>query len=203
MKKNKIWLLTFILLISILTVACTAESNNRTQTRIGLDREELGIRRNNMRNMDRINDNMMRDLDNNNMIDNDVNDFNNNNTNNRIVRNNNNNMNNVSKKAKQIAEKIERLDNIDEAYVLISGNTAIVGVDMENNVEGQVTNELKNKIEQIVKDSAANIKNVSITADPDLLTRIQNMAEDIMNGRPITGFAEQFEEILRRIAPTR
>lgn len=158
MNKNEILLSTIILLIAVFVIGCTVQPNNRAQTRLGVDREDLGMRRNNM---------------------------------------------NVSRKAEQIAEKIERLNNINEAYVLISGNTAIVGVDMDRNVQGQITNDLKARIEKIVKDTANNIKNVSVTADPDLLTRIEKMAEDIANGRPITGFAEQFQEILRRIAPTR
>jgi YhcN/YlaJ family sporulation lipoprotein len=201
LNKNKILLSTIILLIAVFVIGCTVQPNNRAQTRLGVDREDLGMRRNNMRNMDRINDNIMRDLDDNDMIDNDVNNLDDDINNNRVMRNNN--FNNVSRKAEQIAEKIERLNNIDEAYVLISGNTAIVGVDMDRNVQGQITNDLKARIENIVKDTANNIKNVSVTADPDLLTRIEKMAEDIANGRPITGFAEQFQEILRRIAPTR
>lgn len=203
MKKNKIWLLTFILLISILTVACTAESNNRTQTRLGVDRENLDIRRDNITNRNTADNNSLRNMNKNmdNMIDRDINNFNN--TNNDTIGRNNNNSNNNAEKADKIAERIKKLSNIENASVLISGNTAIVGVDIKNNVEGQLTKDLKQRIENIVKKADNDIENVSITADPDLFTRISNMAEDITNGRPISGFAEQFEEILRRIAPTR
>ncbi len=195
MKKNKILLLTFILLIAALAIGCTVQPNNRTQTRLGVDRENLGIRRDNTVNRDRIGNNL-RNIDDNNLSD----------MNENMVDRNNNNLNfrnNNAEKAKDIADQIEKLANIDRASVLISGNTAIVGVDMENNVEGQITRNLKQRIENIVKKADNDIKNVSITADPDLFTRISNMAEDITNGRPITGFAEQFEEILRRITPTR
>jgi len=56
---------------------------------------------------------------------------------------------------------------------------------------------------KVVKRVDDDIENVSITADPDLLTRIRNMFEDIDEGNPIEGFANQFEEILRRITPVR
>ncbi len=197
MKKNKILLITFILLIAVFPIGCAARPNNRAQTRLGVDREELGLRRdNNMINRDRLNTNI-RNLDDD-MIDRDVNDFDMR-DNDRMGRNNN--LNEDTRKAREIAKKIERLDNVDRAYVLISGNTAIVGIDMDRNVEGQITRDLKDRIEKIVKDTKNDIENVSVTADPDLFTRIRNMAEDIVNGRPISGFAEEFEEILRRINP--
>ncbi|NLY78188.1 MAG: YhcN/YlaJ family sporulation lipoprotein [Tissierellia bacterium] len=205
MRTNKLLLLSLILLIAIFAIGCTAQPNNRTQTRIGVDRENLGLRRdnnrlnrnrmsNNIRNIDRNNDLN----DNNDMIGMDM-------DNNRLGGNNNilNNDNNNSRLADRIAKEIERLNNVDEASVLLSGNTAIVGVDMDDDVEGQITSDLKQRIAKIVKNRNKDIENVSITADPDLFTRISNMAEDITNGRPISGFADQFEEILRRITPIR
>jgi len=66
-----------------------------------------------------------------------------------------------------------------------------------------MTRDLKQKIEKTVKNTDNSIKNVSVTADPDLFTRITNMATDITKGRPISGFGKEFEEILRRITPVK
>ena len=115
----------------------------------------------------------------------------------------NNNMNNSRELARKIADRVEDIEGINRAYVLISGDTAIVGVNMDNEAEGQITRDLKDRIERVVKKVDNDIDNVSITADPDLLTRIRNMFEDIDEGNPIEGFANQFEEILRRITPIR
>lgn len=225
MKKNKLIVLSLIIAVVFVAIGCTAQPDtlDRTQTRIGMDNRNNALRRNN--NLTRrddlgLNDNM--DMNNNllgredtiernrlrNNIAND-NGLNNNNVNNNGVNNNgvnNNSMNNNGnnrKTAKKIADRIEEIQGIDDAYVLISGDTAIVGVDMDNEAQGQITRDLKQRIERTVKNVDNDIKNVSITADPDLLTRIRNMFKDMDEGNPVEGFVDQFEEILRRITPVR
>lgn len=201
LKKNKILFLPLVLALVLVMIGCTVNRPG-TQTRIGRNTtDNLGVRRNNnMLGIERRNDDGVgvnrRNL--NELADIDRRD------NNRIGRvPGDNNMNNLSRRANSIARRIAQLNEVNRCSVLLSGDTAIVGVDMANNLEGRMTTELKQKIENIVKDMDNNIKNVSITADPDLFTRISNMARDIRDGRPITGFANQFQEILRRITPIR
>lgn len=201
LKKNKILFLPLVLALVLVMIGCTVNRPG-TQTRIGRNTtDNLGVRRNNnMLGIERRNDDGVgvnrRNL--NELADIDRRD------NNRIGRvPGDNNMNNLSRRANSIARRIAQLNEVNRCSVLLSGDTAIVGVDMANNLEGRMTTELKQNIENIVKDMDNNIKNVSITADPDLFTRISNMARDIRDGRPITGFANQFQEILRRITPIR
>lgn len=215
MKKNKIMLISLILAVVFATIGCTAQPDNldRTQTRIGIDNNNNALRRNNRNGTD-LNDNNMGNItddsigredtmERNRLRNNIVNNgLNNNNFNNNLNTDMNNNGNNVEL-SRRIADRVEDIQGVNKAYVLISGNTAIVGVDMDNNAEGQVTRNLKQKIEKAVKRVDNNIDNVSVTADPDLLTRIQNMFEDMDKGNPIRGFTDEFQEILRRITPIR
>lgn len=216
MKKNKFLFLTLVLVLVMATIGCTVNRPG-TQTRIGQDtpNNDMGLRRkDNMLGIDRRNNNNLvgndrRNMDNitdmdrttpNNLARRDT-DLGPNTT--TDIRDNNTNMNNMTTKANVIAKKVANLNEVNNCSVLLSGNTAIVGVDMKNNLEGKMTTALKQKIERTVKNTDKNIKNVSVTADPDLLTRISTMARDIGNGRPISGFAREFQEILRRITPAR
>jgi len=215
LKKNKIMLISLILAVVFATIGCTAQPDNldRTQTRIGIDNNNNALRRNNRNDTD-LNDNNMGNItddsigredtmERNRLRNNIVNNgLNNNNFNNNLNTDMNNNGNNVEL-SRRIADRVEDIQGVNKAYVLISGNTAIVGVDMDNNAEGQVTRNLKQKIEKAVKRVDNDIDNVSVTADPDLLTRIQNMFEDMDKGNPIRGFTDEFQEILRRITPIR
>jgi len=215
LKKNKIMLISLILAVVFATIGCTAQPDNldRTQTRIGIDNNNNALRRNNRNGTD-LNDNNMGNItddsigredtmERNRLRNNIVNNgLNNNNFNNNLNTDMNNNGNNVEL-SRRIADRVEDIQGVNKAYVLISGNTAIVGVDMDNNAEGQVTRNLKQKIEKAVKRVDNDIDNVSVTADPDLLTRIQNMFEDMDKGNPIRGFTDEFQEILRRITPIR
>ncbi|WP_025641218.1 YhcN/YlaJ family sporulation lipoprotein [Schnuerera ultunensis] len=217
MKKNKFLFLAFVLTLVITTIGCTVNRPG-TQTRIGQQtpNNNLSTRRdNNMLGMDRRNNNNLVGFDRRNMDN--ITDMNRTRPNNLVRRNtdlgpntateiaprNYTGMNNVTARANAIAERVAALNEVNRCSVLISGNTAIVGVDMKNNLEGRMTTALKQKIERTVKNMDNNIANVSVTANPDLFTRISTMARDIGAGRPISGFAREFQEILRRITPVR
>lgn len=197
MKKNKVLFFVIVIALVITAIGCTTQPGG-TENRIGLDspNNNNGLRRNNnMIGQDRTNNNNLTDMDNNmNRRDTDLG---------SNVERDNNTEDDMSERADEIAEEISDLNNINNTSVLINNDTAIVGVDMENDAEGEVTTDLKQQIERIVKNVDDDIDNVNITADPDLFTRISNMAEDIGNGRPVSGFADQFQEILRRITPVR
>lgn len=110
--------------------------------------------------------------------------------------------NTANDKVTRIANKIEDLKEVKKAVVTVTGNTALVGVSIADNIEGQMTNDLKDKIDRIVKQTDSTIKTVYVTANADLYERIENIGKGIRQGRPLSGFAEEIEEIIRRIAPT-
>ena len=45
------------------------------------------------------------------------------------------------------------------------------------------------------------IRNVVVTADPDIVSRIEEMWRDIRGGKPISGFTSEINELLNRIKP--
>jgi len=215
LKKNRLMLISLIIAVLFVAIGCTAQPDNldRTQTRIGVNDNNRVLTRNNRTDVD-LNDNMgnIRDdtlgredaIERNRLRNNIANNrLNNNNFNNNMDTDLNNNRNNNVALARKIADRVEDIEGVNRAYVLISGDMAIVGVDMDSNLEGQVTNALKQRIERAVKKVDNNIVNVGVTADPDLLTRIRNMFKDMDDGNPIEGFVDEFQEIFRRITPAR
>jgi len=139
---------------------------------------------------------------NNGMGDNDnLNNGNMNNNNNTNMGNNDTDME-INDRAERIADAVADLNDVRRATVVISGNTAIVGVSMVNTADGNVTNNIKENIRDTVRRVDNRIDNVSVTANPDLYQRIENIANDIGEGRPLSGFGTEIEELLRRIAPT-
>ncbi len=108
----------------------------------------------------------------------------------------------TSDNATRIANRIEELNEVKNATVAISGSRCLVGVTTTNNVEGNMTTALKDRIDKVVKDEDKNIKTVHVTASPDLYKRIENIGNDVRGGKPLSGFAEEIEELIRRITPT-
>ncbi|WP_427338479.1 YhcN/YlaJ family sporulation lipoprotein [Caloranaerobacter sp. DY30410] len=108
----------------------------------------------------------------------------------------------LSTRAEKIADSIVDLPGVDDATVVITGNTALVGVDIEEELEGKVVTDLKKQIVTRVKQIDKNIKNVTVTADPDLFERIDDIAQEINRGRGMSEFTDEVKEIIRRITPS-
>ncbi|MFA5525068.1 MAG: YhcN/YlaJ family sporulation lipoprotein [Tissierellales bacterium] len=111
-------------------------------------------------------------------------------------------LNATENQATKLANSIENLSEVKQAAVAISGNRCLVGITTTDNVEGRLTDALKNKIDKVVKEADNNIRTVHVTASPDLYSRIENIGNGIRDGRPLSGFATEIEEVIRRITPT-
>lgn len=105
-------------------------------------------------------------------------------------------------RAKAIANDIAKEKDIRSASCVVSGDTALVGLEFEKQYKGKVTDAIKKSVEQRVKKHEPTIKKVVVTADPNLLTRIKTMATDIGKGKPLSGFKTEIEEIIRRVKPS-
>ncbi|MGI6145066.1 MAG: YhcN/YlaJ family sporulation lipoprotein [Peptococcia bacterium] len=107
-----------------------------------------------------------------------------------------------TKKAEDLAEKISEMKDVNSATVVISENQAWVGVDLASGLEDEMTDEMKNEITSLVKKEDKEIDTVYVTADADAVTRIKNIARDVADGKPISGFIDELNEIGRRITPS-
>jgi len=139
----------------------------------------------------------------NNNLDNDLNkDINDDNYGYNNMDNNNDLNMDWSSRADKIEDEVTSIKNVNDASVLITENTAIIGVDLNEDVKGTLTDDLKDEIKKVVKSTDKDITNVTVTADADLLERIQGIGSDIRKGDPVSGFGDEIKEILRRITPS-
>jgi len=104
-------------------------------------------------------------------------------------------------RVRDIAERAAELKEIESATCVITGDTALIGVQFDDQYKGGITNEIKDKVEEACKDEDPQIEQVVVTADPDVVSRIQDMLQDIGEGRPVSGFAEEINELINRIQP--
>jgi YhcN/YlaJ family sporulation lipoprotein len=104
--------------------------------------------------------------------------------------------------ADDLADRISRMEGVNRATVILAGDRAWVGLDLEASLRGEVTREIKDKVTQTVKDRDKTIRTVYVTADADTVTRLQGIAEEIARGRPVSGFMDELNEIGRRAMPS-
>lgn len=106
----------------------------------------------------------------------------------------------LTKRAQKISTEICKINTIKSATTIITGNTALIGIQLKPNSEGKA-NEVKSIIDKKVKNSDKLIKKVVVTIDPSLYKRIENIGNSISQGKPLSGFIKELTEIINRIMP--
>ncbi len=93
------------------------------------------------------------------------------------------------------------VEGVEAANVVVLGNTALIGVGLDKDIAEEKIDDIKSEIDQAVKERDQRIKNTSITADPDLTTRIKKVTTGISEGRPISESWDELTDIFKRMTP--
>lgn len=205
MKTNKIFVIALSLLVLISIAACTPQDtgyNNNTErlsTQTRLSQNNNWNRDDSWDNGMNMNTTVRDDLNNG------INNNRTNNLNNGMVRNNTmtTSLGNMNNQAKDLAKKISNLPEVDSASVVLNDNNCIVGVDLKG-TNNTISTSLRTKIENMVKDTNnINATNVSITSDPDLITRVKTLSNGMTNtvGNDVNNFTNDIEQLIRDIVP--
>mgnify|MGYP001954090581 CR=1 FL=1 len=130
--------------------------------------------------------------------------------------------------SQEIADQIAAMDEVDTANVMVTDHNAYIAVTLHpgsaiartrqgSNATGQrnmgtadtnttgawdVSQEIKDRIADKVRSIHPNIRNVYVSANPDFVERMNILAEEIRNGRPIEGLLNEFNNIIQRVFPT-
>jgi YhcN/YlaJ family sporulation lipoprotein len=113
--------------------------------------------------------------------------------------------------ADEAADRItDEVNVIDGAYVLTTENNAYVAANLdtdagnrENGVTegGELTEDVKNEISDIVQSVDNDIDNVYVSTNPDFFDLANNYTNDLNDGRPVEGFFSQIGNMLERLFP--
>ncbi|MFD0672035.1 YhcN/YlaJ family sporulation lipoprotein [Cohnella sp. GCM10027633] len=105
---------------------------------------------------------------------------------------------------KQVAAHLEQLargvHGVKDANCVVFGSYAIVGIDVEENMERSEVGTLKYAVAEAFRKDPYGIDAV-VTADMDIRQRLREIRADMKNGRPLAGFAEEMADIMGRIVP--
>ncbi|AOY77440.1 YhcN/YlaJ family sporulation lipoprotein [Clostridium formicaceticum] len=104
-------------------------------------------------------------------------------------------------RADRIVNEVVRMEEVRSASVVIFENTALVGVTLTDDTDGEINRDIEKKIEDTARQADRSIERVAVTADPDLFQRIRDISREAGEGRPLSGFGREIEEIFRRIVP--
>jgi len=78
--------------------------------------------------------------------------------------------------------------------------TVMVGLEMKNGVTKP--EKIKKEVADRIKMTDRQVSKVLVTSDPKLVQRLKDIANGVIKGRPVSSFADQINELAKRIAPT-
>ncbi|UFJ41888.1 YhcN/YlaJ family sporulation lipoprotein [Brevibacillus humidisoli] len=103
-------------------------------------------------------------------------------------------------KADRLVQLASKVRNVKDATAVVIGRWAVVGIDVNAHLDRPEVGVVKYSVAEALKEDPQGATAV-VTADPDIVQRLQEMATDIRQGRPVAGFAEELADIVGRIMP--
>lgn len=126
-----------------------------------------------------------------------------NNTDNATDKNTNSADGDLHDRAEKIADAVVKdVAQVKDARTVISEKLAYVSVEIDNTADTAESATLKDEITEVVKKTDTEIETVYVMEDADTFTRMKEIGDDIANGKPVSGFAEELENLFVRVTPT-
>ncbi|MGC4377421.1 YhcN/YlaJ family sporulation lipoprotein [Fictibacillus sp. Mic-4] len=101
--------------------------------------------------------------------------------------------------ADDAAENVANLPEVHTANVIVTDNNAYVAAVLEGGKK--LTKDLEKKMADEVKKADPTINNVYVSTNPDFVNHMKRYAKDIREGRPISGFVNEFSKMVQRLFP--
>ena len=108
-------------------------------------------------------------------------------------------MTDLRNRAEKIEQQLESLANVNDASVMVVGDTALVAYNPKS-TGVDITN-LRNTITQRVKSIDPSITNVVITESANVKQSIQQMFGN-MNNKSMDQITQEFNKMVRELTPT-
>lgn len=105
--------------------------------------------------------------------------------------------------AAQIEARIGQISEISEARVVVTGDTALVGVKFNQAYRGEMTERIREMVAAEVMAADPEITTVAVTADEDDVKDIYELSERTLAGREMDTLKDDINEIVRNATTLR
>ncbi|MEK5392130.1 YhcN/YlaJ family sporulation lipoprotein [Margalitia sp. FSL K6-0131] len=103
----------------------------------------------------------------------------------------------ISKRLVQLASNVH---GVKDATAVVFGKYAIVGIDVDSNLERSQVGTIKYSVAESLKHDPYGAESI-VVADPDINARLKEIAGDIRNGKPGQGIIRELADIAGRLMP--
>ena len=105
--------------------------------------------------------------------------------------------------ASRVEERLGQISEISEARVVVTGDTALVGVRFDKAYQGEMTERIREMVAAEVMAADPQITTVAVTADGDDVKEVYELSERTSLGKDLDTLKEDIEEIVRNATTLR
>jgi len=102
-------------------------------------------------------------------------------------------------KAELIADNLVSEKKIYDATVLLYSQKALVGIEIVEDINGNIPNEISEKVKNIIKEIDSEIKTVIITSDDEIFNKIDELERSLIKGDERRNISKDIELIIQEI----
>ncbi|KAB7707929.1 YhcN/YlaJ family sporulation lipoprotein [Bacillus aerolatus] len=106
----------------------------------------------------------------------------------------------IREASRRLAGTAREMPGVNDATAVAWGRYAFVGIDVNDNLDRSEVGSIKYTVAEGLKNQPYGADAVVI-ADPDLYARLKEIGQDIENGRPLQGLANELADIAGRAMP--
>jgi YhcN/YlaJ family sporulation lipoprotein len=111
------------------------------------------------------------------------------------------NMNTTTAKSDDIAKACESVEGVQNAMVVVTGNTAYVGIDTDRNTVVANERDIKKNVAQAVRATGSNVNTVYVSTDMKFMDRLRSVGAGLRNGRPVDEFTTDLKNMVQSVTP--
>ena len=110
----------------------------------------------------------------------------------------------MSQRAEKVAKAIvDDVKDVEDAHVVLSEHAAYAAVKIKAADQTGQAESVKEEVIKSAKAADKDLTDVYVSESPDIFTRLEEIGDDIGEGRPISGFVEELENLFVRVTPTK
>jgi YhcN/YlaJ family sporulation lipoprotein len=102
--------------------------------------------------------------------------------------------------SRHLVELATSLPNVNDATAVVIGKYAIVGIDIDKDLDRTEVGSIKYSVAESLKNDPHGAQAI-VVADPDINARLKEVSGDIQDGKPIQGIINELAEISGRLIP--
>lgn len=103
------------------------------------------------------------------------------------------------KAVEQIEDELERLSEVDDAQVIIAGNSAAVALEFEAQYQGGIDDRLRQIVKERIGSVISGVTNIAITDDRALMDQLELLGDRLESAADMTNIQNELNAIINKI----